>query len=311
LKGLSGLVASQYATGLQHAASFAFDGQGRLWIATAAYEDTGDDAVYVVPSAGAKPLKVITGLHTPLGLLWQDGELYVSSHERVDAYSNFDGSAFTASRIVVSFPSGVGENNGLARSPEGRIVLGISAPCDACTPASPYSAAIVSFMPDGSDVRVDASGIRAPIGLAYYPGTSDLFVTMNQRDDLGDATPGDWLAIVRSGENWGFPSCYGQDEAACADVPSPLASLDEHAAVSGVAIVTGQLGTDVGNAAVVAEWATGKVMRVSLARHGSSYTAKVEPLLVGVKNPVAVALGPDRALYVGDWSSGTIYRVST
>jgi glucose/arabinose dehydrogenase len=311
LKGPSGLVASTYATGLPHAAAFAFDAEGRLWVATAAYDDTGEDAVYMVASAGATPVKVIAGVHTPLGLMWHDGELYVSSHERVDAYSNFDGKSFAGSRAVVTFPAGVGENNGLAWSPEGRIVLGISAPCDACTPSSQYSAAIVSFLPDGSDLRVDASGIRAPIGLAYYPGTSDLFVTMNQRDDLGAATPGDWLAVVRSGDQWGFPSCYGQSEAACAGVPSARAVLDKHAAVSGVAIVTGQLGSVVGNAAVVAEWATGKVVRVSLARHGSSYTAKVEPFLTGVKNPVAVALGPDGALYVGDWSSGVIYRVTT
>jgi hypothetical protein len=27
---------------------------------------------------------------------------------------------------------------------------------------------------------------------------------MNQRDDLGDATPGDWLALVGDGEDWAF-----------------------------------------------------------------------------------------------------------
>ena len=79
----------------------------------------------------------------------------------------------------------VGESNGLVATSEGRILLGISAPCDHCTPASKWSAAIVSFRPDGRDLRVFARGIRAPIALAYYPGTSDLLVTMNQRDDDG------------------------------------------------------------------------------------------------------------------------------
>jgi len=60
---------------------------------------------------------------------------------------------------------------------------------------------VVSFLPDGSDLRVEAGGIRAPVGLAYYPGTNDLFVTMNQRDDLGAQTPGDWLAVVRAGQS--------------------------------------------------------------------------------------------------------------
>ena len=147
LQGRRGLHATTYATGLTHVAAFAFDGSGRLWVATAAYEDGGDDAVYVVTAAGAAPKKVVSGLHTPLGLLWVDGALYVSSHERVDAYRDFDGTTFASSANIVTFPAGVGENNGLVRSPDGRILLGISAPCDACTPASEYSAAIVSFAP--------------------------------------------------------------------------------------------------------------------------------------------------------------------
>ena len=38
----------------------------------------------------------------------------------------------------------------------------------------------------------------------------DLLVTMNQRDDLGDQTPGDVLAVVQVGQAWGFPDCYGE-----------------------------------------------------------------------------------------------------
>src|SRR5258706_307199 len=129
---------------------------------------------------------------------------------------------------------------GRALAPDGRLQLGISAPCDHCTPTLDQSAAIVSFQPDGTDLRVDAKGIRAPIGLAYFPGTSDLFVTMNQRDDLGDNTPGDWLAVVQAGQSWGFPDCYGQGGAACTGVPPPVAVLDKHAAVDGIAIVTDQ-----------------------------------------------------------------------
>ena len=279
-------------------------------MATADYTDSGDDAVYLVPAPGATPIQVISGLHTPLGLLWYNGSLYVSSKERVDAYGGFDGSRFPEQRTVVTFPAGVGENNGLVLSPDGRIMLGISAPCDHCTPTLEWSGAVVSFNPDGTNLRVEASRIRAPIALAYCPGTSDLFVTMNQRDDLGDATPGDWLAVVQSGQDWGFPDCYGQGDAACNGVPSPVAELDKHAAVSGLAIVTGQLGPGGGTAAIVAEWATGKVQLVSLTNDGSSYTGAVSTLLAGLQNPVPVTLTPDGALLVGDWTTGAAYRIS-
>ena len=310
LKGPSGLAATTYATGLTHIAAIAFDDHARLWAATADYSDAGDDALYVVTAVGATPLKVVGALHTPLGLLWHQQSLYVASKEKVEAYAGFDGTGFASHTTVVSLPSGVGEVNGLVLAPDGRIQLGISAPCDHCTPALEQSAAIISFDPDGSDQRVDAKGIRAPISLAYFPNTSDLFVTMNHRDDLGDATPGDWLAVVQPGQSWGFPDCYGQGGPACADVPSPVAELDKHAAVDGVAIVTGQLGTTVGTSAIVAEWATGKIVRVALTKTGSTYTGAVSTFITGMHNPVPVVLAGDGALFTGDWATGTIYRIA-
>src|SRR5204862_7853684 len=97
----------------------------------------------------------------------------------------------------------------------------------------------MSCQPDGTDLRVEASHIRAPINLAYRPGTSDLYVTMNQRDELGDNTPGDWLAVVRNGQSWGFPDCYGQGGPVCTGAPGPTAVLDKHAAATGLAIKAG------------------------------------------------------------------------
>jgi glucose/arabinose dehydrogenase len=86
--------------------------------------------------------------------------------------------------------------------------------------------------------------------------------------------------------------------------------LDAHAGVSGVAIVTGQLGTTVGTSAVVAEWSTGSVLRVAFQRDGSTYSATVVPFLTGLTNPVPVILAPDGALLVGDWGTGTVYRIT-
>ena len=310
LHGPVGLHATVYARGLTHAAAFAFDAQGRLWVATAAYSYTGSDGVYVVDHAGAAPIEVVTGLRTPLGLLWYSGSLYVASTSQVDAYSDFNGTHFLAHRTILTLPSGSGEVNELVLAPDGRMLLGITAPCDHCTPSLAVSGSIVSFLPNGSDLQEFATRIRAPVGLEFYPGTDDLFVTMNQRDDLGSRTPGDWLAVVRQGQSWGFPECYGQGGTVCDGVPAPVAVLDKHAAVSGVAIVTGQLGPSVGTKALVAEWAKGVVDAVALKKVGSTYTGRVSTFLTGLDQPVPVILGPEGALYVGDWGRGIIYRVS-
>jgi glucose/arabinose dehydrogenase len=310
LRGPAGLAATVYARGLDTAAALAFDSQGRLWVATAAYTDDGKDGLYVVDRAGAAPLEVVSGLETPLGLLWDGGSLYVAATGGVVAYSDFNGTRFLAHRTVLTLPSGAGEVNELVLAPDGRMLMGITAPCDHCTPPLAVSASIVSFLPDGTDLEEFATHIRAPVGLEFYPGTDDLFVTMNQRDDLGSRTPGDWLAVVREGESWGFPGCYGQGGSVCDGVPAPVAVLDKHAAVSGVAIVTGQLGSGIGTVALVAEWAVGVVKAVALTKTGSTYTGAVSNFISGLDRPVPLILGPDGGLYIGDWGSGIIYRVA-
>jgi glucose/arabinose dehydrogenase len=302
LKGPSDLKAEVYASGLPKVAALAFDEQARLWVATADYSDTGQDALWMVAQAGGSPVEVVTALHTPLGLVWYQQSLYVASNATVEVYTGFDGTAFASHHQVLALPAGVGEVNEIVLAPDGRMQLGISAPCDHCVPSAELSAAVVSFLPDGSDLRVDAKGIRAPIGLAYFPGTADLFVTMNQRDDLGDQTPGDLLAVVQQGQAWGFPDCHGQGGTACTGVPAAVAELDKHAAVSGIAFWNGS--------AIVAEWSTGKVQQVLPAKSGATYTGTVTPLLSGLTNPMPVLLGPNNALFVGDWSTGTIYRIT-
>ncbi len=312
LRGPSGLRAVVHTRAPAHVSAFALDGQGRLWLSTAAATDTGTDGVYLVARAGATPTEVISGVHTPLGLLWIGGELYVSAKDQVVAYGGFDGTTFTSHRTVVTFADGVGELNGLALGPDGRIRLGISAPCDHCQPTSPYSAAVVSFRPDGSGLRVEVSHIRAAVGLAYYPGTNDLLGTLDQRDDLGADTPGDELVELARGQDFRFPDCYGQGGSACSGVPDPVATLDPHGGVDGVAVVTGQLGDRVGTAAVVAEYAVGKVEIVPLVKNpsGSGYTGTAAPFLTGMKNPVPVLVGPGGQLFVGDWTTGIIYRIT-
>ena len=117
-----------------------------------------------------------------------------------------------------------------------------------------------------------------------------------------------WPSCAR--QAWGFPACYGQGGSVCDGVPAPVAELDAHAAVSGVAIVNGGLGPSIGPSALVAEWATGKVLRVGLAHEGTTYTGTVEPFLTGLTQPVPVATAPDGSVFVGDWGTGTIYRIA-
>jgi glucose/arabinose dehydrogenase len=310
LKGPAGLTATVYSTGLPTASAFALDPRGRLWVATSAATDHRKDGVYLIARAGARPVKVIAGVRGPLGLTWFHDRLYVASLGRVDAFSGLRGMRFAHRKAILTEPAGHGWNNSIVHTPNRRLVMSISSACDHCTSTSKWSATIVSFRPDGGDVRVYAKGIRAGFGLALYPGTSDLLVSMNQRDDLGARTPGDWLAQVRQGDDWRFPRCFGQGGAACAGAPQPIAVLDKHVAAGAVAVVDGQLGASVGTAALVAEWQSARVLRVALSKKGATYEGAAAPFLTGVRNPLALAIARDGAVLVGDWATGRIYRIA-
>ncbi len=294
LSGPSGLKATVFARGLPLMSAFAFDARGRLWVTVSGANAHSTDGVFVVARAGAKPVKVVAGPRGPLGLVWVGRTLYVSSLGRVTAFSGLRGTRFATRRTILVGPPGGGENNNLVRAPDGRLVMGVSASCDHCTPASKWSGSIVSFRTDGSGLRLVARAIRAPFGLAYT-ASGELLASMNQRDDLGAKTPGDWLAAVRQGQDWGFPGCYGQGGAACAGVPEPVGVLDPHAAAGGVAPLTDELGGGFDGSALVTEWQLAKVVRVEVA------SRTVTPFLTGVKNPLPVLATADGAVLVGDW----------
>jgi glucose/arabinose dehydrogenase len=310
IRGPAGLKATVYATGLKDVSAFAFDSRGRLWATTSAASDHSNDGVYLIAHAGAKPVKVISATG-PLGLLWRGNRLYLASIGRVDAFSGLRGARFAHRATVLVEPAGRGWNDSIVALPSGRLAMSISAACDHCVSHSRWSGTIVSFNPDGSGVQLYASGIRAGYGLFYDRATRALLTSMNQRDDLGAKTPGDWLALVRTGQNWRFPGCYGQGGSACAGVPKPIAVLDKHAAAGAVAVVSGQLGSAVGHAALVTEWTRGLVQQVPLRASGAGYaSARAVPLLTGFKNPLAMAVAPDGSLLVGDWGSGKVFRVA-
>jgi glucose/arabinose dehydrogenase len=310
LRGPTGLHATVYARGIPHVSALAFDAHGRLWASGSGATSHGADGVFVVPRAGAKATRVVTGPKGPLGLLWIGPSLYVSSLGAVTRFSGFARGRFRVRRTILDGPVHGGENNNLVRAPDGHLLMGASSTCDHCVPRSPWAATIVSFRPDGTGLAVFARGIRAAYGLAFYPGTDDLLATINQRDDLGARTPGDWLGLVRRGENWRFPACYGQGGAACRGVPVPVAVLAPHAAAGGVTVLTNELGGRYSGSALVAEWQTGKVLRVALTPNSGGYRGTVSTFVAGIRNPLPLATTADGAVLIGDWSTGRVYSIS-
>ncbi len=71
-----------------------------------------------------------------------------------------------------------------------------------------HRANILECNPDGSGLRVFASGIRNPVGLAIEPKTGELWTAVNERDNLGDNLVPDYTTHVQDGGFYGWPWYY-------------------------------------------------------------------------------------------------------
>ncbi len=57
-------------------------------------------------------------------------------------------------------------------------------------------------------MRVFASGLRNPNGLAFAPGTDTLWTVVNERDMLGNDLVPDYLTSIKDGGFYGWPYSY-------------------------------------------------------------------------------------------------------
>lgn len=72
---------------------------------------------------------------------------------------------------------------------------------------------ILQINPDGTGEEIYASGLRNPQGMGFAPGTNTLWVSVNERDELGDNLVPDYLTSVKEGGFYGWPFSYwGQHE---------------------------------------------------------------------------------------------------
>jgi glucose/arabinose dehydrogenase len=247
------------------------------------------------------------GFRTPLGLTWVGQTLYVSEQGSVSRLLVRGKRVVTRSQIVKRLPFGRHQQDTIVLGPDRRLYVGSGSTCDACRERDRRSGAILSFRPDGSDLRVVATGLRNPFGLAFHP-SGRLFVSDNARDDKGAAEPAETIVVIEDGADYGWPTCWAswrlrKLQGACDGVAAPFAYLEPHSSANTLAFWRGGL--------FVAEWGQylserwgRKLVRVDLATRRASTFAD------GFDHPLGLAVEPRTgALLVGDWGRGVIYRI--
>ncbi len=168
-----------------------------------------------------------SGLTLPFGIAFyppgpDPNYVYIANTDSVVRfpYRNGDLVASGPPEVIVPNIPGFGRLRGgghwtrdIAFSPDGKrmfVSVGSHSNVDDpdTTPAEFHRADILAANPDGSNLHVYAWGIRNPVGLAINPGTGELWASVNERDQLGDNLPPDYITHVEEGGFYGWPWYY-------------------------------------------------------------------------------------------------------
>ncbi|MFN6486250.1 MULTISPECIES: PQQ-dependent sugar dehydrogenase [unclassified Nostoc] len=206
----------------------------------------GKGKVLIVKSNGTKDPIIsdfVTGLRKPHDIVFHKiGDItyvYISETHQINRfiYNSGDITAQNREIVVTGLPdSSTSELRGayghelknIALDSNHKLYVSIASTCNACkedTVSDPVRGAIYQYNADGSGKRLFAQGLRNAEGLAFVPGTNDLWVVVNNRDNIAypfndgsgnygkiissyvDNHPPEEFTKVRDGGNYGWPFC--------------------------------------------------------------------------------------------------------
>ena len=198
-------------------------------------------------------------------------------------------------------------------------------------------ARIFEFNSDGTGRKVYAWGIRNAVGIVFRPGTSELWMSTNERDNLGEDLVPDYISSVRPGGFYGWPWFYignhqdpeHQDKQAdlASKVIVPDVLLQSHSASLNLCFYNGdQFPAEYKGdifAAVHGSWnrtrRTGyKIIRVPFDHATGKARGEYEDFVTGFVapdghvwgRPVGICVAKDGALLFSEDGNDTLWRVS-
>jgi putative membrane-bound dehydrogenase-like protein len=282
------------------------DISGAIWVAEDANQDGAAETI--------KPFA--DGFSLLVGLAWHAGELYTASSGKIEALRDSDGDGRADQRrlVVGDLPSLVlkpHSNNGLAFGADGRLYFGVGSTTEGQIEDNPLAAAILSVKPDGSDLKAFARGLGNTFDVAFN-SSGALFGGDNSPGGEEDGEdPADEFNYLVEGEHYGYPYFYG-DPPKNNGTRGALVTFPAHSSPTGVSFYSGDTFPALyHDNAFITLWNRGEVARVELARtSGGDYLARSTTFGRGFLYPIDTATGPDGNLYVADFGTSAIYRIT-
>lgn len=209
-----GFAVSLFAEGMQGPRNFAVAPNGDVFVV----ESFVNRIVVLRAPPGASQAAqrevFVEGLRRPHGVQFVGDHLYVADLERVWRIAYQPGDLKARARPEpVTADGQLGTQNGhftrnLIFAPDGSHFFAAIGSAGNIGEEPAPRATVVRFRADGSNREVVAAGTRNPVGLAFRPGTNELWTVVNERDGLGDGLVPDYLARVTDGAFYGWPYAY-------------------------------------------------------------------------------------------------------
>jgi glucose/arabinose dehydrogenase len=164
----------------------------------------------------------LENLEQPFGMLLRGDTFYVANTDGIVSFPYKSGQTkiTAAGKKILDLPAD-GYNNHWTRNivsnADGTkfyvtVGSGTNVDVEKIDEKDPRRAAILEVNPDGSGMRVFASGLRNPVGLDWQPEGGALWTAVNERDLLGDDLVPDYITSVKDSAFYGWPySYYGQN----------------------------------------------------------------------------------------------------
>ena len=284
------------------------------------------------------------GLQRPFGMTLVGDSLYVAGDDSLVRLPYAAGATRAGGppRKLLDLPGGPINHHwtkNVAASPDGStlfITVGSNSNAgENGLAAEQGRAAIWAYDLASGRARIYASGLRNPNGLAFEPATGQLWTAVNERDEIGDDTPPDYMTAVREGGFYGWPYSYwgGHVDARvrpprpdlAARAITPDYALGAHTASMGLAFYTGQAfppawrgGAFVGQHGSWNRRPLSGYRVVYVPFAGGRPSGPPQAFLTGFLNPraqvqgrpVGVAVDRRGALLVADDVGGVVWRVA-
>jgi glucose/arabinose dehydrogenase len=162
-------------------------------------------------------LPFLEHLHSPFGMVLVGDVLYVANTDAVVRVPYTTGQTHVGATptTVVSLPAGPIDHHwtkNVVASPDGSMLY-VSVGSNSNVAENGIAveegrAAIWEVNARTGAHRVYASGLRNPVGMAWEPQSGALWVSVNERDELGSDLVPDYMTAVREGGFYGWPYSY-------------------------------------------------------------------------------------------------------